>query len=44
MHTQEHNTEVLKLLLNSAGIQVNAEDLQGRTPLRWATESDVSHI
>jgi ankyrin repeat protein len=30
--------DVLKLLLNARGIEVNARDCNGRTPLMWASQ------
>ena len=36
--------EVVELLLNAPGIDVNAADEQGRTPLFWAANVSYIHI
>ena len=41
---QKGHTEVVELLLNTPGIDVNAADEQGRTPLYCAAEVSYNHI
>ena len=38
------NTEVVELLLNNPGIDVNAADKWGQTPLYWAADVSYNHI
>ena len=41
---QGGHTEVVELLLNTPGIDVNAADKRGETPLRWAARVSYNHI
>ena len=41
---QDGHTEVVELLLNTAGIDVNAADQLGKTPLYWAARVSYNHI
>ena len=41
---QEGHTEVVELLLNTPGIDVNAADKWGRTPLNIAADVSYNHI
>ena len=45
---QEGHTEVVELLLNTPGIDVNPVDKRGDTPLRWAARvisyNHIEHI
>ena len=41
---QGRRTEVVELLLNNPGIDVNAANEWGQTPLYWATYVSYNHI
>ena len=41
---QKGHTEVVELLLNTPGIDVNAADQGGQTPLFWAARVSYNHI
>ena len=41
---QYGNTEVVELLLNNPGIDVNAANEWGKTPLQWAAFVSYNHI
>ena len=41
---QEGHTEVVELLLNNPGIDVNAANEWGQTPLLWAARVSYNHI
>ena len=41
---QEGHTEVVELLLNTPGIDVNEADKDGETPLYWAVNVSYNHI
>ena len=41
---QSGNTEVVELLLKTPGIDVNAWDSDGKTPLHWAANVSYNHI
>ena len=41
---QSGNTEVVELLLKTPGIDVNAWDRDGNTPLHWAANVSYNHI
>ena len=41
---QKGHTEVVELLLKTPGIEVNAADQGGKTPLYWAAEVSYNHI
>lgn len=34
---QEGNTDIVKLLVKTTGIEVNTEDQSGKTPLYWVS-------
>ena len=41
---QNGNTEIVELLLKTPGIDVNASDQRGQTPLFWAAVVSYNHI
>ena len=41
---QSGHTEVVELLLKTPGIDVNAADRNGRTPLHWAARVSYNQI
>ena len=41
---QRGYTEVVELLLKATGIDVNAVDIDGDTPLYWAANVSYNHI